>query len=277
MRIIQFIALCLCLAAVTLAQQPAASLEKLSAEGVAALKEGRTDEAEKIFQQLLRQGGRTPFALHNLGIVYQQRGDHTKAVTQFREAVRLQSAYGPSHLLMGVSLAALGKTTEAVSALERAVRLMPQEPQAHVQLARVYERADDWPAVVEQYQALRQLAPQEAEYAYQLGRAYSRLAGWSYQRIALLNPNSARLHQSLGQQYLLQGKTELARLSYQKAAQADPKLPEIHLALALIYLEQKRFAEAAREIKLELKLVPQSKTALAVKQQIETAKAAAPQ
>lgn len=276
MRIVQFIAFCFCLAAVTQAQ-PATSPEKLSAAGVAALKAGRTDEAEKIFQQLLRQGDRTPFVLHNLGIVSQQRGDHARAVTQFREAIRLQPAYGPAHLLMGVSLAATGKTTEAVSAFERAVRLMPQEPQAHWQLARAYERIDNRPAAVEQYQALRQLAPQEPEYAYQLGRAYSRLAGWSYQRLAQLNPNSARLHQSLGQQYLMQGRTELARRSYQQAAQADTKLPEIHLALALIYLEQKQFAEAAREIELELKLVPHSKTALAVKRQIETAKAASPQ
>ncbi|HWQ35605.1 MAG TPA: tetratricopeptide repeat protein [Blastocatellia bacterium] len=276
MQIIRLIALCTCLAAVTLAQQPAAPLEKLAAEGVEALKDGRTDEAERIFQQLLRQGGRTPFALHNLGIVYQQRGDHARAVAQFREAVRLQPTYGPAHLLMGVSLAALGKTTEAVSALERAVRLMPQEPQARLQLARAYERADNWPGAVGQYEALRQLVPQEPEYAYQLGRAYSRLAGWSYQRIAQLDPNSARLHQSLGQQYLMQGRTELAIRSYQQAAQADPKLPEIHLALALIYLEQKRLAEAAKEIELELKLVPHSKTALAARQQIEAAKAASP-
>jgi tetratricopeptide (TPR) repeat protein len=261
-----------------LAQQSLpAPLEKLFATGVEALKKGDADAAEKAFLAVLRRGGKVSFVHHNLGIVYQQRGEHARAVTQFRQAIRLQPNYGPSHLLAGSSLLAMGRHAEAARELERAVKLMPVEPQARLQLARAYERSNNLLGAVEQYQALAEMAPQEAEYAYQLGRAYNRLAEWSYLEIVRLNPNSARLHQSLGQQYLAQGKTELAALSYQKAAEADPQLPEIHLALALIFLELKRFDEASREIELELKLVPESKKAQEVKQQIAAARAASQQ
>jgi Tfp pilus assembly protein PilF len=270
--------LCCGLCASALAQQSLpAPLEKLFATGVEALKKGDTDAAEKTFLTVLRRGGKVSFVHHNLGIVYQQRGEHAKAVAQFREAIRLQPNYGPSRLLAGGSLLALGRHAEAARELERAVKLMPTEAQVRLQLAKALERSNDRLGVVEQYQALAEMAPREAEYAYQLGRAYNRLAEWSYLEIVRLDPNSARLHQSLGQQYLAQGKTELAALSYQKAVETDPQLPEIHLALALIYLDLKRPDEASKEIELELKLVPESKKALAVKQQIAAAKAASQQ
>jgi Tfp pilus assembly protein PilF len=258
------------LLAVGLAQS--SPVEKLFASGVQALKAGQLDDAEKIFQQVLRQGGKASFVHHNLGIVYQQRGAHDKAVLQFREATRLQPDFGEARLLIGYSLLALGKNAEAVRELERAVKLLPQQPQARLQLAKAYERGHHWFGVVEQYHVLRELEPGNGEYAYQLGKAYQKLSDWSYQQIIRVHSGSARLYQTLGQNYLQQGKYELAILEYQRAIQADPKLPELHLALALIYLEQKRFDEASKEIELELKLAPESKKALEAKQQIQAAK-----
>jgi len=251
-----------------------APLEKLFAKGVEALKSGDLETAEKTFSEALRQGGKHPLVYHNLGVISQQRGDHQRAVAHFRAAIRLQPDYGPSRLLIGSSLLALGNNAEAARELERAVNLLPDEPQARLLLARAYEGSGDRLAAVKEYQKLVELAPQEGEYAYQLGGAYMKLSAWCYQRIARLDSNSARLSQSLGQEYLSQGKYDLAIGAYQQAARSDPKLPEIHLALALIYLELKRYDDAMEEIDLELKLVPESKTARETKKKIEAAKAA---
>jgi len=73
----------------------------------------------------------------------------------------------------------------------------------------------------------------------------------------------------------MQGKYDLAIAAYQQAARSDPKLPEIHLALALLLLEVKRYDEAREEIDLELKLVPESKSALETRAKIDAAKAPA--
>ena len=189
-------------------------------------------------------------------------------------ALALQPNYGPSRLLLGSSLLALGKNAEAVRELKHAVALMPDQPQAHLQLAKAYEAADNWIPAVQELQKLVQLAPQEPEYSYQLGKVSTKLSGWTYHEISRLNPDSARLQQALGQEYVVQEKYDLAIAAYQRAARSDPKLPEIHLALALIYLELKRFDEASAEINLELKLVPESKAAAETKAKIAAAKAA---
>ncbi|HEY7179959.1 MAG TPA: tetratricopeptide repeat protein [Blastocatellia bacterium] len=257
------------------AQRPLpAPLEKLFARGVEALKSGDLETAEKTFSEALRHGVKHPLVYHNLGVISQQRGDHRRAVAYFRAAIRLQPKYGPSRLLIGSSLLALGNNAEAARELERAVNLLPDEPQARLLLARAYEGSGDRLAALKEYQKLVEVAPREAEYAYQLGGAYMKLSEWCYQRIARLDSKSARLSQSLGQEYLSQGKYDLAIGAYQQAARSDPKLPEIHLALALIYLELKRYDDAMAEIELELRLVPESKTAEEAKKKIEAAKTA---
>ena len=248
--------------------KPAPALEPI----IQLIQDGKLDEAETQLRSLLQRHGRAAALLHNLGLVEQKRGAHAKAILQFRQALLAQSDFAPSHLALGVSLLALNKTAEAVAALERAVKRLPQEPQARVQLARAYERQANWLGVVTQYQALREQFPREPQYAYALGRAYTRVSEWSYERLIAVSPDGARLHQALGQQYVAQGKYELALAEYQRAAQVDPRLPEIHLGIAIIHFEQQRWAEAAREIELELKLAPESEKARALKAQIEKAK-----
>lgn len=262
-------------AAILAQQNPPPSFETQVAPGVAALKSGDLDTAEKIFLSALRQGIKHPLVYHNLGVIAQQRGEHLEAVTRFRQALALQPDFGPAHLLLGSSLLALRKNAEAVRELQRAVKLMPQEPQAHFLLAKAYEASENWIATVQQLRKVVELAPQESEYSYQLGKAWTKLSGWSYQQISRLDSHSARLQQALGQEYAVLEKYDLALAAFQKAAQSDSKLPEIHLAIALICLELKRFDEARAAIELELHLVPESKAALDAKARIETAKAAA--
>lgn len=258
------------IAASTLAQEnlPPA-LETKIAAGVQALKSGDLNSADKVFSDALRQGIKHPLIYHNLGVLAQLRGNHAEAVTRFRQALSLQPNYGPSRLLLGSSLLALHKNPDAVRELKRAVVLMPKEPQAHLQLAKACGATDNWIAAVQEFQKLVELARQEPEYSYQLGTAWTRLSGWSYSQITRINPDSARLHQALGQEYVIQEKYDLALAGYQEAVRSDPKMPELHLAMALILLELKKFDQALAEIDLELNLVPESKIAAATKTKIE--------
>ena len=258
---------------VLVAQEPLpASAEQQIAAGVQALKSGNLDEASSIFEAALRNGLKHPLVLHNLGVVAQQRGNHRLAIERFQAALTLQPNYGPSRLLLGSSLLAIGKHAEALHELKRATDLMPREPAARLELAKAFEASGNWLDGVEQLQKLVQLSPDNPEYSYQLGKALSSLSGWALLEISRQNPDSARLHQALGQDYVIQEKYEEALKAYQDAAHSDPRLPEIHLGMAIILLELKKLNEALAEINLELKLVPDSKAAAEVKTKIQTAR-----
>jgi tetratricopeptide (TPR) repeat protein len=250
------------------------SSERQIAAGVQALQSGNLDEASTIFERVLRNGIKHPLVLHNLGVIAQQRGNHSLAIQRFRETLALQPGYGPSRLLLGSSLLALGKNAEAVRELKRAANLMPREPLARLQLAKAFEASENWLDAVDQLKQLVQLSPEEPEYSYQLGKALSKLSGWALLEISRQNPNAARLQQALAQDYVIQGKYEDALRAYQNASRSDPQLAEIHLGMAVALLELKKLDEAMAEINLELKLVPYSKAAAEIKTKIETARAA---
>jgi len=269
------LAACLISVAMRAQENLSPAIEKQVVSGVNALKSGDLDRAENIFSQALSQGIKHPLIFHNLGVIAQQRGKHAQAVGRFRQALLLQPNYGPTRLLLGSSLLSLGKNREAVQELQRATNLMPQQPEAYLQLEKAYEAMGNWSGAATELQKLMQLEPQEPEYSYQLGRALTRLSGWSYQQIAKIHPDAARLHQALGQEYLIQQKYDFALSAYQQAVRSDPKLPEIHLAMALTYLELKKFDEALAEIDTELKLVPESKIAAETKAKILAAKSGA--
>jgi tetratricopeptide (TPR) repeat protein len=232
--------------------------------GVAAVQAGRLDEAEKAFLHVLRGGGKVSFVYNNLGIVYQMRGDQKRAIAQFREAISLQPDYAAPRTLLGASLLALGQDEEAARELERAVKLQPDEPLARVQLARAYKRTGNYAGRVEQYQALYSLQPKNPEFLYQLGRAYSDQTEWCLREIRRIDPNSACLYETLGENYRLQGHLDLAVSAYQRALSAEPKRPGIHFALAQIYLQQGNTPEARKEINEELAIVPESVVARAL-------------
>jgi len=240
------------------------SLRDLFEAGVMAEKAGRLDEAEKDFQSVVLQGGGVAFVRHNLGTIYQQRGDHTRAIAEFRAAIRMQPGFAPSHILLGASLRATGAFPEAIRELERGSELAPREPAAHLELAKVYDQIGDRFGVVNQYQILCALAPGDPEYTYQMAQAYLRLSQWCIKEIRRGAPESARMYEIRAEVLLGQGQAERAIHFYQRAVQVDPSLPGLHLALAQIYLDQNRPGEAQREITQELALVPESVAAKAL-------------
>jgi tetratricopeptide (TPR) repeat protein len=237
-------------------------------QGVLALKAGDLDEAESAFRAVIEQGGELAQVHNNLGIVYQMRGQHERAVVEFREAARIAGDYPAPRILLGASLLALGQVEEAKVSLEAAVRLAPGEALAHRQLAKAYERSGEWAGAVDQYRTLRKLAPDEPEHLYGLGQAYLRLSETCLRLLHDGHPDSARSHQAQAHSYRLQGRPDLALEAFERAAQADPTLPEVHLAIAQIHVEQKRWAEAHREIEHERAIVPESAGARALERHL---------
>jgi len=246
------------------------ALQPLFSKGVEAQKENRFKEAETAFLEVLRSGGKVAFVHNNLGAVYQQMGDHSRAILQFREALRLQPSYAAPRFLLGASLLAQGKAAEAARQLEQALKLDPQQALGRLELAKAYERVGNPMGMLDQYRKLTEAQPDNPEYVYQLGRAYLKLSEWAFERVKELNPRSPRLYQSLALNYHIQGKDELALRTLQEAIAVDPMLPDLHLALAEIHLRLGNLTEARNAVEKELAIMPVSKAALALKQGLDS-------
>ena len=269
---IRLFALGLGLAATTRAQTSALppQLEQQFETCVQAQKAGKLDMAEKCLLDLIAKGGKASFVLNNLGIVYQQKSEHNRAIARFREAISLEEDYGAPHYLLGISLLAIGRDSGAVSELARAVQLLPEKNRARIALAQAYERTGDLLGAVDERTAVSDAHPQDPEPLYQLARAHQKLAALCFERMKQVNPASARVYQVLGESEIIQGHTDRAIEAFRKAAEADPKLAGSHLALSFIFAGQGRTKEAIDETIRELAVAPESAAALGLQRKLQS-------
>lgn len=66
--------------------------------------QGRLNEAENIYRQILETAPNNPDILNLLGLIAQQKGLHAQAVDYFYQAIRLAPGHAPFHFNLALSL-----------------------------------------------------------------------------------------------------------------------------------------------------------------------------
>ena len=169
-----------------------------------------------------------PRAHTNLGMAYltDRRGD--EALSQFYEAVRIDSSYGFGHLALAMALRMAGRSDEALPACRQAVRLLAQTGEAHFLLGSLLI---DRGQVDEGYDHLliaERLEPDRAATRYTIGMVLER-----------------------------RGKTSEAIRAYSEAVRIKPDYADAHRDLGLALARVGRLDEARRELSTALALSPE--------------------
>jgi tetratricopeptide (TPR) repeat protein len=165
---------------------PRGDAELLHKEGVAAVKQGRLDEAVGLFRQALEVRPDFVAAHHNLAVAFAKNKRFAQAVESFQRALRLSPGSVDAHGNLGLAYLEHGEPEQAVAHLSRAVELRPglAEPFNNLGVA------------------LMQLSkPQEAAEAYQ--------------RALALEPTYAEAHANLARSLLIQGDFERGGPEYE--------------------------------------------------------------
>ncbi|NJL60333.1 MAG: tetratricopeptide repeat protein [Desulfobacteraceae bacterium] len=76
---------------------------------------GQLDKAKAIYLKLLEKDPNHAEALHLLGLIAHQSGNHSQAVRMISQAIRLNPANAIYHYNMGVSLSDMGKKMRRLS------------------------------------------------------------------------------------------------------------------------------------------------------------------
>lgn len=97
------------------------------------------------------------------GWLYAEKGWWDQAVSEFKEAVRLNPSDAKAHHSLGVAFARKSSWSLALVEFKEAVRLEPELPQAHYGLGTAHIRNSDQSGALEQYKWLKDRAPWLAE------------------------------------------------------------------------------------------------------------------
>src|SRR5580692_2056601 len=85
---------------------------------------GRLDEAARLYGQILRADPANPDALHLLGVIRQQGGDHPSSVVLIEQAIALRPT-AHYYCNLANALTGVGRFQDAAEACHRALALDP--------------------------------------------------------------------------------------------------------------------------------------------------------
>lgn len=132
-------------------------------------RDGRLQQAEQLYRQILRVDPGQVTVHNNLGIALRQRGALDEAETCFRRALGLNPDHAIALNNLGTMLLNRGALAEARAALERAVRLNPAYGDAYNGLGAVLQKSGQWAEAEECLARALQLQPRSAAAHYNLG------------------------------------------------------------------------------------------------------------
>ncbi|MGA2585389.1 MAG: tetratricopeptide repeat protein [Tepidisphaeraceae bacterium] len=98
---------------------------------------GQWPEAERLYRQVLAVNPNQPDALHFLGVLAGQVGNHPLAVELISRAIDLKPDYATAYANLGWSLHLLQRSDEAIVAFQRCLQLTPHYAIAHNNLGSV--------------------------------------------------------------------------------------------------------------------------------------------
>ncbi|HEX8522780.1 MAG TPA: tetratricopeptide repeat protein [Tepidisphaeraceae bacterium] len=257
---------------------------------------GRLDDAERLYQDVLRTQPTHPDALHFLGLLKSQRGNLDEAVSLMQQAIAQSSdvsmylnnlgdvlnksrrfdealaAYARAlklnpnqpHVYYNIGLVLLNqwKRTEAIASFHKAITLNPKFAAAHRALGEQLVKKGDWEQGKKFLHRALDLAPQHIPTLLTVAASLIEM-GQPVESIAVaqralsLDPNSADSLSVLGQAQRLAVQLDQAEQSFRKAIALQPNSASHHSNLAGVLTDMGRLDEAAPEHETALRLNPQ--------------------
>jgi len=161
-----------------------------------AHQQGRIDEAERIYREVLAREPGHPIATHYLGLAAWQRGDVGTAEERMRAALATDASIPDFHNNLGLLLRDTGRVDEAIACFRRTLEVDPRWFEAHNNLGLALEAAGRFDAAVDAYRAGIAAQPAFAPARQNLGRALLALGryaeGWGEYRWRLLAQGLSR-------------------------------------------------------------------------------------
>ena len=247
----------------------AENLAELRKAGFSLLGEGKFEEAEAVFDQILAKSPNDAFSLYGKAVclfntkqlvaaeaeiskannIFTQqknyssladvlvlsavisavRSDNAAAIEKLKKAVELVPTHFDANFSLGRALFGSGDLVNAISAFRVALKQQPQNIKANFFLATSLERNGDTKAALDAYRQLIKIAPNVAEGYLGLG-------------VLLIKTEGATSSEGLN--------------SLKKAVAINPNLYEAQITLGKVFLQKAAYNEALVHLQQSVKLLP---------------------
>jgi tetratricopeptide (TPR) repeat protein len=222
-----------------------------AALGVAYAENGEMEKALTTLKNLVASQPDSAEAHFNLGWVFARQGqsnDEEIAVSEFREALRLDQGMDPARIALGRALISLQKYSDAVPVVLEYTGRQPKDAQGFYTLGLAYQGLEKSDAAVSALRHAVELDPRDAGIRFNLGMLLAS-AGQTVASIQELeaaeriNPSDLATHNELALLFEKSGDKESARLEQAKV-KALKSGGDREVAIAKFYAEASGYLSA---------------------------------
>jgi len=233
-------------------------------EAVAIHQQGRLDEATRRYEKILAESPEHAQALHLLGVIDHQRGEHLAAVGKIERALTLK----PDAVLFRKNLASAarsaGQLEKARTCCENVLAVEPREAVMYTLLGRICETEEKWTEAARHYEKSLEIGLVDAETLetlLHLGDCYSRVgrsedARRCYRDILDRDPWHLFASHNLAREYQFAGQLEEAETYYDQTLDIDSNCASAWNNLGVVHQTRGRFEKSRRCLERARQLMP---------------------
>jgi protein O-GlcNAc transferase len=199
-------------------------------------REGRLQDASRIYNQILAQDPNEPDALQLSGLIAHDEGRHAEAVALIRRAIAINPMIAAFYNNLGIALRGTQQADDAIAAYRHAIRLEPFYADAHYNLGNALHSNGSTDEAIASYRKALELKPDSVNVYTNLAKIFHEQGLWdeviiANEQILGLDPQSADASNNLGFAFALQGRLDDAIAAYRRAVDLRPDVPEYHSRL----------------------------------------------
>ena len=226
------------------------------------------DIAINSYQKAIRLKPNYFSALADLGTLYQNEGNYSKALEYYLQAIKAKPDDDMIYYIFSLLADVynyLGYYDMAIDSLENFVQLRQDYPFSiyFYKMGKTYFNLQQYDNSIEYFQRAISENPKYADAYYDLGWVYYELdlyeeAITAINQVIKIDPDRADSHYVLGNISLTRQKYNEAISEFKKALDMDYDFAGAHCNLGLTYIFVHKYDEAIKEIKLSIKMDPEN-------------------
>jgi tetratricopeptide (TPR) repeat protein len=232
------------------------AVQRLYAEARTAQEQGNTATAISKYRAMIRLAPHLAPAYNNLGMLYFNGHDYSKAVPVLQAGLRVNPEMSTATAMLGLSYFELGENKKAEPLLERALRANPTDDNLEISFSHVLLALGKNQEAIQHLNAYLNRNPKDQEAWYLLGKTYLQMSEEALSKVNQINPNSYVAHEVAGEIDESMKNYDGALVEFKKAVDLAPQQPGTHLRLGNVYWVMGKWQSAQDEFRSELAIAP---------------------
>ena len=207
------------------------SINQILQQGITEHKEGKLEEAESLYREILVIEPNHPDANHNLGVIMYVFGKLNKAEANFKKTIEFKSDYALAHYNLGLVQQLLKKMDEAEVSFRKTIKLKPDFVEAYNTLGIVLKNIDKVDEAEECFKKAIQLKPDYIKAHNNLGIMLKNLerideANESLRKSLVMQPDFIELTKTINKGDWENSKTLLENICVKKIIDTERYVKE---------------------------------------------------